>query len=145
VTQPEGTPKQKIIVDEDWKTQVEREREELRQKELEPEQAQPQEPEQAQPHAAQRQSAEEAQLPPASFSSLVSTLATQAMIALGQLAESPDDHPPLQLGLARHLIDTLEVLEEKTKGNLSSAETTLLTSALHQLRMVYVAVKGQHK
>ena len=47
--------------------------------------------------------------------------------------------------MAKHLIDTLAIIEEKTKGNLSTDESAMLTNVLHQLRMLYVAVQGQVK
>ena len=46
-----------------------------------------------------------------------------------------------RLELAKHMIDTLGVLEEKTKGNLSSEEAQMLTSTLHQLRMAYLSIQ----
>ena len=45
--------------------------------------------------------------------------------------------------MAKHLIDTLDVLQQKTKGNLTSEESALLTNYLYQLRMLYVAVQSQ--
>jgi hypothetical protein len=46
--------------------------------------------------------------------------------------------PQPQPKLARHLIDTLGVLEEKTKGNLTGEESQLLDNILHELRMIFV-------
>lgn len=116
--------KPKIIIDEDWKAQVEREKEEVVDA----------------PEDAAGADAEEV-LPPASFATLVMTLATQAMGALGQLQEPTEDGKvQVQLPVGKHLIDTLAVLEEKTKGNLSAEETTMLENVLNQLRMLYVEV-----
>jgi hypothetical protein len=77
-------------------------------------------------------------LPPASFTLLVATLATQATSALGQLPDPLSGKTEVRLELAKHVIDTLGVLEAKTKGNLSPDEEQVLESALHQLRLAYV-------
>ncbi|HTN74483.1 MAG TPA: DUF1844 domain-containing protein [Pirellulaceae bacterium] len=81
------------------------------------------------------------QIPPASFANLVSLLATQAMAALGQMPTSAGGTPTVQLPLAKHFVDTLELLQAKTKGNLSEMEASMLENMLFELRMVYVAVQ----
>lgn len=124
--------KPKIIVDGDWKSQVEQEKEMLRQKVQQ----------QGTADRADTSSNEAGQLPPASFPVLVSMLATQALAALGQLPDSEDDKPVVQLNLAKHHIDTLAVLEEKTKGNLADDENQMLGDVLYQLRMLYVSAKS---
>lgn len=77
-------------------------------------------------------------LPPASLNFLISTLATQGMIALGEfpnpLNGKQESHPKQ----AKHFIGMLEMLEEKTKGNRTADEIRLLADALHQLRLAYV-------
>jgi hypothetical protein len=78
------------------------------------------------------------QLPPPSFSFLVATLAGQASISLGQLPNPLTSKSEVNLEMAKHFIDTLAVLEEKTKGNLMPDETALLESALHQLRLAFL-------
>jgi hypothetical protein len=47
--------------------------------------------------------------------------------------------------MAKHFIDTLAVLEEKTKGNLTSEEASLLAAVLHQSRVGYVAAAQSAK
>jgi hypothetical protein len=94
--------------------------------------------------------------PSTDFNSLVASLAAGAATALAQVqsGETPDpsggaEHAPVsaeelaerrRVGLetARHLIDTLGMLERKTKGNLSKEEQDLLESLLTQLRVQYV-------
>ena len=78
------------------------------------------------------------QLPPADFSTILMTFSTQAMVSLGLIPNPMTNKPEIQLDLARHFIDMLAVLEQKTKGNLSSEESALLDKSLHELRMVYV-------
>jgi hypothetical protein len=123
----------KIIVDEDWKAKVEAEREALKPK---PEGETPQET--AKPRA--KPSEEEMALPPASLSTLITSLAMQAMVSMGVIGDGSADKPEVHLELAKHLVDTLAVLEEKTAGNRTQPESDLLDNMLHELRMAYVAV-----
>lgn len=121
---PEDEPK--IIVDEDWKSQVEREKEELKQQQ-----------------EKQPETEGEPSIPPASFQMLISTLATQAMVALGILPDPVSGEPSPNLPLAKHFIDNIAILEEKTKGNLDESEANQIEEALHQLRMIYVTSKNE--
>jgi len=122
----------KIVVDEDFKAQVERERE------------------------AQRAAEEEAaasggeagggpgggpggqEIPEASMPFLISMLSSQVMMAMGFLPTPDGQQPPVDLPLAKHFIDLLAVLDEKTKGNLTEEEQSMMTESLHQFRMAYV-------
>jgi hypothetical protein len=79
-------------------------------------------------------------MPPASLVFLCTTLATQAMIALGQVPNPINGKIELRLKQAKHYIDTLGMLEEKTKGNRTADESVLFDDILHQLRMAYVAL-----
>jgi hypothetical protein len=79
-------------------------------------------------------------LPPASFAFLVLSLRTQAEMQLGLMAYGEDPHPKPELDLARHTIDMLGVLAEKTKGNLSLEEQRLLENSLTELRFRFVQV-----
>ena len=129
----------KLIIDEDWKTQVEREKEELRQKENEEESSEPS-------ASDAPQDGEPGELPPpppATFSFLVTTLASQAMAALGQIPGDDGNPMPVNLDYARHFIDLISTLEEKSKGNLDEEEANFLEQTLHQMRMMFVTVKQQ--
>src|SRR5262249_42098154 len=64
-------------------------------------------------------------IPPASFSFLVSTLGAQAAVALGMAPNPMTNKTEVQPELGKHAIDTLAILLEKTKGNLTSEETQL--------------------
>jgi hypothetical protein len=80
-------------------------------------------------------------LPPASFEFLVLSIRTQAEVQLGLLHfGDPKDRPKPNLSLARHSIDMLALLEEKTKGNLSLEERRLLENSLTELRFRFVQV-----
>ena len=83
------------------------------------------------------------QIPPASFPVLVSTIATQGAVALGLIADPRTNKPEVNLDLAKHFIDTLELLESKTKGNLTSEEAQLLRAATSQLQLTYVNLKNK--
>lgn len=78
------------------------------------------------------------ELPPASFPALVQMLAMSALDALGAIPGPDGQARPPDLGLARHGIDLLTVLEAKTKGNLSADEARLLEQTLFDLRMLAV-------
>lgn len=78
------------------------------------------------------------QAPPASFTLLVWSLRTQAEMQLGLLHLGEEEKPEADLTLARHTIDLLGVLSEKTKGNLTLEEQRLLENSLTELRFRYV-------
>jgi len=129
VSTPEQ-PKSKIIIDEDWKSQVQAEKEALeRQVHQEP---------QAAPQTAPTPRGHAAPLPPATLAVLLTTLATQALVALGQIPHPISGKPEVHLDEAKHFIDTLEMLEVKTAGNRAAEETQLLDNLLHELRLGYV-------
>ena len=115
----------KIIVDEDWKNQIAAEKEELKREAA----------------AEPDDSSQSTELPPASFQMLLTTFATEAMVALGQLPNPVSQEVTVHLDHARYSIDMLQVLEEKTRGNLDAAEAKMLSDLLHQLRMAFVAVQ----
>ena len=78
-------------------------------------------------------------LPPASFEFLVLSLKMQTEVQLGLLHFGEEsDRPEPNLPLARHSIDILGMLLEKTKGNLTSEEHRLLENAVTELRFRYV-------
>ena len=132
---PEDTEKKpKIIIDEDWKSQVEAERAELKKKNGS---------DAISDAPTQPEGGGTAQLPPASFGLLVSTLFTQTMAALGQMPDPVERKAIVRLDYAKHHVDTLAVLQEKTKGNLTSEEEQMLEDVLHQLRMLYISVQSQ--
>ena len=116
----------KIIVDDDWKSQVEQENEQLKKEAASPADS-------AEDDVAQ-------EMPPASFPMLISTLATQAMASMGMLPDPRTGEASAHKPMAKHFIDTLGVLQEKTKGNLAEEEVIMLRDTLHQLRMAYMAV-----
>ena len=81
-------------------------------------------------------------LPPATFSFLILSLRTQAEMQLG-LMQLGEDKPEPDLMLARHSIDMLGMLLEKTKGNLELDEQRLLENSLTELRFRFVQVSEE--
>jgi hypothetical protein len=81
-------------------------------------------------------------VPPASFAALVQSLATQAAIFMTDQRDPETGQSLRNLDLAKHNIDLLRVLEEKTKGNLTEDEKHLLETVLYELLMAYVAAAG---
>ena len=108
---------EKKAVDEDWKGQVQKEKE-------------------------QEQTTKEEVHPPipeANFILFVSGFATQTLIALGQFENPMTKKRETNLDQARYTIDTLKMIQEKTKGNLTPEEEKYLEGVLYDLRMSYVA------
>jgi hypothetical protein len=85
-------------------------------------------------------------LPPANFLFLVESILMQAQMQLGLLNfGEKDEKPEPNLPLARHSIDLLAMLQEKTKGNLSSEEQRLVENGLTELRFRYVQIAEEEK
>src|SRR4051794_20105301 len=82
---------------------------------------------------------EELPLPPATFEFFVLSLKAQAEMAMGLLHFGEEkDRPKPDLNIARHTIDLLALLEEKTKGNLNYHEQRLLENSVTELRFRFV-------
>jgi hypothetical protein len=80
-------------------------------------------------------------LPPVSFDFLVLSLKTQAEMQLGLLHLGDEkDRPRPNPRLARHTIDMMSLLQDKTKGNLTMEEDRLLANSLTELRFRFVQV-----
>lgn len=88
---------------------------------------------------------EEPQLPPIDFISFISDLITTAHLYLQGFRDPETEQVIVNLGLAKRMIDTLEMLEEKTKGNLTAPESNFLANSLYDLRMGYVRAVDSQK
>ena len=124
-------PEKNLIIDEDWKSQVEAEKA-AAQKEKEA-----QAPAEPQPSPAPG-----GPLPPADLTFLVSSLYLQGAMSLGLIPNPMTDKAELDLHQARHAIDLLAMLQEKTEGNRTPDETAGLDAAIHELRLTFVTVGG---
>lgn len=121
----------KLIIDEDWKKQAQQEKEVLAAKEKQEKDKAPE---------ADEAPSRSGPLPEGDLLALVNMLTTQALFAMGVLrVEGQDDREP-DLEMARYNIDMLEVLEEKTKGNLTDQEAQVLKNTLSELRMGFVQI-----
>ena len=130
MAEKEKKEEKKIIVDEDWKQEAQREKEILAARE------------EAEKEKAQEEKQARGPLPKGNFAGLVSMLTTQALFALGLLQVKGQEKKEPDLEMAKYNIDMLETLEEKTKGNLTKEEETILANYLNELRMGYVKVAG---
>jgi hypothetical protein len=80
-------------------------------------------------------------IPPPSFEFLTLSLRTQAEVQLGLMHFGPpEEKPEPNLDLARHSIDLLAILQEKTRGNLTLPEQRMLENSLTELRFRYIQV-----
>ena len=77
-------------------------------------------------------------LPEVSLSSLVFSLSSSALLHLGEIADPQTGEKKKDFALAKHSIDTIGMLKEKTKGNLTEEEDRFLESILTDLRWRYV-------
>ncbi|MCC6678978.1 MAG: DUF1844 domain-containing protein [Phycisphaerales bacterium] len=126
----------KIIIDTDWKSQAQAEKERLASA------AKPAAPASAGPAAGhdsipgapgQRAPGEGVR-----FEDLVGLLTTQALSFMGAYPDPRTGQAVVSLELAKLHIDLLGVLEQKTKGNLAEAEQKMLTQTVHELRLEFV-------
>ncbi|HXA68145.1 MAG TPA: DUF1844 domain-containing protein [Bryobacteraceae bacterium] len=85
-------------------------------------------------------------LPPATFDFLVISLKTQIEVHLGLLHFGDEkERPEPEFRMARHSIDLLAMIQEKTRGNLSLEEQRLIENALTELRFRFVQALEQHQ
>jgi hypothetical protein len=82
-------------------------------------------------------------LPPASFAFLVLSLRAQAELQLGLMHFGEGEQPAPDLMLARHTIDLMAILLEKTRGNLSLEEQRMLENSVTELRFRFVQVSEE--
>jgi hypothetical protein len=124
----EEDSEKKIIIDEDWKQQAKKDKDILA------------EQEKAEKDKTKRQRRQA--LPEGNFAALVSMLVTQSLFSLGLIQVEGQQPREPDLELAKYNIDMLEMLEKKTKGNLTEQEQKVLTDMLNEVRMAYVKVAG---
>ncbi len=90
----------------------------------------------------QKEVAEEISAPiPVTFVSFILSLATSALMHLGQEGPPQGGKPAVHLPLARQVIDLISLLEEKTKGNLTSSEDEMISQTLFALRIKFVEIE----
>jgi Domain of unknown function (DUF1844) len=77
------------------------------------------------------------------FIEFVVMQAQNAALFLGQIPNPKTGDPEVNLDLARMFIDQLEMIQEKTRGNLTNEEATVLRNTLSNLQMAYVEAAGE--
>lgn len=112
-----------LHIDSDWKSEAAAEKERLVAQERD--------------EAAKKDASGGASTSPG-FLELVNMVAMQAAVALGGYQGPGGEQIPANHAAGKQFIDLLEVLAQKTKGNLSDEEEQVLKSVLHEMRMVYV-------
>lgn len=120
---PDSNETPRIIIDDDWKEQARREKEE-----------------------AERQSRHEEDhgIPDPSILELVQMIVMQVSVGLGGMQDPSTGQPiPPSLPLAKHYIDLLEVVQKKTLNNLDENEKKIIDGTLHELRVAFVQVVNE--
>lgn len=92
--------------------------------------------------ARQEQAAQTTPLPEVNFNSLIFSLSSSALFHLGEIADPQTGEKKKDLPLAKHAIDTISILEEKTAGNLTEEEARFIENVLTDLRWRYVKAAG---
>ena len=143
-----SSPGPLLHIDDDWKAEAQREKERLAKKrEAEAASAKPAtaastpaaDPATPGASAGQRPRLRPGEALPAGFEDLVNTLTSRALMAMGAMP-GPDGRAYVSLETARQQVDLLDVLEQKTAGNLDDEEKSNLASTLHELRTAYLDV-----
>jgi hypothetical protein len=122
----ETPEKPKIIIDEDWKSQVQKEKAAADQVKEQP-----------------AKSAGRQEIPAPTLSLLFTTFATQAMVSMGEIPNPITGKVEVRIEQAKHFVDTLALLEEKTTGHRTPEESAILSELLHQLRLAYVMAQAK--
>jgi len=79
------------------------------------------------------------------FSLFVTNLSMQALVSLGEIPNPIDNKKEENLAQSSYIIDTLDMLKNKTKNNLSADEEKLLDDILYSLRMKYIELTKKEK
>ncbi len=80
-------------------------------------------------------------LPKIDFSSFILSLYSSGLVQLGKVEDPSTGKKDVNLELARHTINMIAMLEEKTRGNLTEEEDNLLKSLLSEIRVAFVEAK----
>ncbi len=113
-------------VDESWKENVEKEQNKA------PETKPAEEPVNITP--------DKQEMPPANFILFISGLGMQALMGLGEIENPATNKKEVDLEQAKYLIDVIEMLQEKTKGNLIDEEAKAIDQMLYELRSKHISL-----
>lgn len=81
-------------------------------------------------------------LPEVTFSTFILSLASSALVQLGEVPNPETGRTEENLAMAKHSIDIINMLDQKTKNCLDADEARLMEGMLYELRMKYVMKKG---
>jgi hypothetical protein len=84
-------------------------------------------------------------LPEVNFNSLIFSLSSSALLALGEIADPQTGEKREDLPMAKHSIDIISMLKDKSKGNLDNEEQKFIDSMLADLRLRYVKAVNSKK
>lgn len=79
-----------------------------------------------------------AQVPEVDFMNFITSLSLQSLISLGEIESPFTEKKEVNIKQARFLIDTLDMIKQKTEGNLTEEESKVLDAMLYELKMKYV-------
>jgi len=141
-----------LHIDTDWKKQAQEEKKRLAEQQKQTAAPAPAAAEMAPPGAPvgampgtgpAAAGRERGEMPPPTFTTLIQSILTQILFYLGELAPR-GSQPQVNLDMAKHNIDLLTILEQKTASNLTDEEKRMLDAALYETRMRYVSVASQY-
>ncbi len=133
--------KDKRMFSEEGQDNQEEERAEKEEEKAESSEEEAQAPE-SEDAAASGEDAESFQLPEINFATFIFSLNSSVLVHLGIIDDPASGKKVKNLVLAKQTIDILGMLEEKTRGNLTEDEESMLKNMLYDLRMIYVKEKG---
>jgi len=81
-------------------------------------------------------------MPEVTFAAFIMSLSSSALYHMGEIADPATGQRNKDLSLAKHTIDSLALLRDKTKGNLDAEEDELMKNILYDLKLRYVKAKG---
>lgn len=84
----------------------------------------------------------EIHLPEINFATFIISLNASALVHLGVIDDPASGKKVKNLAIGKQTIDILSMIEEKTKGNLTTEEENMLKNVLYDLRIIYVKEKG---
>jgi len=90
-----------------------------------------------------RREKQEVPLPEVNFANFIFSLVHSAMLAMGDLPDPSTGKKEKHFPMAKHVIDTIGMLQQKTQGNLTEEEQRLIDDSLFDLRIRYVEEKGK--
>lgn len=79
------------------------------------------------------------------FSTFILSLSSSALVSLGELPDPVTKEKKVDLNMARQTISIIEMLKEKTKGNLTEEEERLIDTTLCDLKLKFVDVARKEK